>query len=271
VKIDNSGAKLWHFCPNAYRLRYIRGLELDWEKLQGYPPAKGFGTRMHELLEEHYKGVQMFGVHPPSASEVVEVEAQTTFAAYKGFWLEEPWEVLAVERTFELPLGRHIYAGKLDLVVRSVEGWLGLVDHKTERRNSYRNRPEAWAARYQPALYKWAAEQLYGEPVRQIIVNVITRQSEKGQMPPAFRRDGLERSEEQVQEALANMEWTAEQIERCLAEFGPERMWPADRENCMQGNFRCEYYSIDVTAGGKETEEILRMYRPAEAYLRDEV
>ena len=283
MRIDNSGAKLWWRCPLEYQEKYVH--EREPETLQG---AMAFGTRLHELLEEHYSGKQKY-----QASEDIglEAEAQVMFEAYRAYYPEEPFEVVDVERVFEVPLkldncggsgsdeasrlscprckgtgfeAIHTYTGKFDVIVRMRDsGRLWLMDHKTERRNSHSNSPESWASRSQVSLYIWAAEQVYNEPVEGIIVNILRRQSPKGEIGPEFRRDHPQRSKEQIAEAVANITWVADQIERMKREYG-ERQWPANRNNCIQGNFKCDYFAGHLYGW---SDELLRKYVKPKPYL----
>ena len=256
MRIDNSGAKLWWKCPLEYQEKYVH--EREPETTQG---SMAFGTRLHELLEEHYSGKQKY-----QASEDIglEAEAQVMFEAYRAYYPEEPFEVVDVERVFEVPLGPHTYTGKFDVIVRMRDsGRLWLMDHKTERRNSHSNSPESWASRSQVSLYIWAAEQVYNEPVEGIIVNILRRQSPKGEIGPEFRRDHPQRSKEQIAEAVANITWVADQIERMQREYG-ERQWPANRNNCIQGNFKCDYFAPHLYGW---SDELLRKYVKPKPYL----
>ena len=101
MRIDNSRAKMWHKCPMAHQERYKKNREKDWEKITGKPPAHRYGSRMHELLEEHYKGEK--GIYLRELPGI-EDEAQLMFEMYKAHYPVEPFEVLEVERVFEVPL-----------------------------------------------------------------------------------------------------------------------------------------------------------------------
>lgn len=300
MRIDNSAARAWWFCPMKYWEEYVAKIEWDYSGMEKTP--KYFGHRMHEVLENHYRelaGMPMIAFD--AADEIVEAEAQVAFEAYKLHYPDEPFTVMDTERLFEVPLhlecewcnnqpltscgisgidkeiqtcnecgldlppAKHTYSGKMDMLVRMKDtGKLWLLDHKTQKRTAYTNNPEAWAAKAQVGLYKWAAEQLYKEPIDGIILNVIRRQSDKGLEPPTFWRDNLERSSEQVDEALRNIIWVADQIEGMHKTFGDGPNWPTDRDNCKQGNFKCDFYDLHVLG---RTDANLAKFREKVPYL----
>jgi hypothetical protein len=287
VRIDNSRAKAWHACPAFYQERYRNNLER-----KGGATGTDFGTRFHQLLEGHYK--QLAGIDTThfsaSADRAIEDEAQTTFAAYLAQYPVEPFEVVAVEQFFDVPLpricwqcggrvegdrawccdnqpGKHTYCGEFDAIVRDKEtGLLQLFETKTEKRGGKANLPQAWASRAQVGLYLWAAQTLYGEPFKNIILNVVTRQSPAGKFEATFRRDELERTAGQLEQAVENLVWTADQIEEMEHSFGSE-LWPQDREKCVTWGWPCDYYSLHVGEKRPDEQLIQIEFQPAKEYL----
>jgi hypothetical protein len=263
MQLDNSGAKLFRFCPDAYKERYLIGIE---KKLAfDAPNHLAFGTRIHTLLEEYYRTLKGEVVLPSEHPlDEVEREAQEMFAAYRAHYPVEPFSTVDVERTFKVEIAPGIeYTGKIDWTVRDENERLGITDHKSEKRGGKGNLPQAWAARDQVSLYKRAAEIIYKEPVHFVMVNVLTRSSPKGQEPPTFRRDILQRTEEQVQKAVDDLVYVAKQVQNCKADYGIET-WPQNRENCHNGMWGCEYYSLHVFG---RSEETLSQYQPTRPYL----
>ena len=265
MQLDNSGAKLFRFCPDAYKERYLIGIE---KKLASDAPNHlAFGTRIHSLLEDYYRAQKgEAGLSSiPACDEETELEAQEMFAAYRAYYPMEPFSTVDVERTFKVEIAPGVtYTGKIDWAIRDQEKRLGIADHKTEKRGGKGNLPQAWAARDQVSLYKRAAEILYNEPVHFILINVLTRRSPKGQEPPTFRRDVLQRSEEQVQKAVDDLVYVAGQVEKCRADYGVSGSWPQNRENCHNGMWGCEYYGIHIFG---RSEETLSQYQPTKPYL----
>jgi hypothetical protein len=268
MKIDNSAANAWAECPAKYQEVYIDG----WQRanLKG---ALAFGSRVHELLEAHLLDVP----EPdpaPDADMDIEAEALEMLEHYKAYYPVENFDVVEVERYFEVPLpeSEHVYVGKIDGVVRDREtGRLQILEHKTESRSSKANLPEVWAAKPQVSLYLWAGGQIYNEPFESIILDVLTRRSPAGRVLPSFRRDTLQRSEEAMRVAVRNITWIANQIERMKQEY-PEGMWPQFRGNCNKGGWKCDFYSAHVVAESQVVglEDLIREkhYEKAEEYLK---
>lgn len=228
---------------------------------------------MHKLLEEHFKklGGIAYVPDPGNAIEEEELEAQTMVARYLSTYPVEPFDIVAVEQVFEVPLNGsdHRYTGKFDAIIRYRDtGQLAILEHKTEKRSSNRNNPQAWAARSQVSLYKYAAEYLYKEQIAHILLDVLRRQSPKGQEPPTFKRDILERTPRQVEDAVDDLIYVADRIEDL--EQGKnwwckDGHWPKDTEQCFQGSWACDYYDVCVT--GESPELIQIKYQPAKEYL----
>lgn len=284
MRIDNSRAKAFFRCPAEYQERYEFNIEPDNRD------NFAFGTRWHQLLEEKYRRLKGEDFTAPvNDDEKVEDEAQTMLARYDAHYPEEPFEVVAVEQYFEIPLPckecrltedhkmscdtryRHTYCGEMDMIVRDRgTGLLQLFETKSERRGSKANLPEAWAARSQVGLYLWAAEYIYQEPFKNILLNVCTRQSPKGQEPASFRRDELQRSNAEKQAAIENIIWIADQIEQVQQTHGTERLYPQNRNACVNEmtGWRCDYYPLHVIARGGRDENLIQIkYKPAEEYL----
>ena len=273
--IDHSRAKLFWKCPYAYYERYVLNIEPNWERT-----AIDYGSRMHELLAEHY-GAPAGGACLENAE--LEDEAQAMLAAYRAHYPAEDFEVVEVEQTHQVALPcncddrhcehqvdpenfpLHTYVYKQDLLVRQ-GGRLRVLDHKTESRSSRSNLPEAWASRPQPSLYQWAMRQRnHDAEIGAVIINILTRQSPKGREAPTFRREEPPRTREQEDAAVRWLVHTADAIEAC------ERSgyWPDNRNNCVEGNFRCDYFALHNDHGPNADLDLVREihYRPAKEYL----
>lgn len=262
--IDNSQMKAFQTCPYLWYEKYVKGVELDWER--NGPGAAQFGTRMHEMLEEYYHDLQGSPIapYPEHPNAPIEMEAQLTMAQYRNHYPVESFAVLDVEKTFRVPLGKHEYVGKFDVVFRE-DGLLGLMDHKSQKRQAYSNTPKAWASRTQATLYLWAAEQVYGEKFDKLVVNVLRRQSDKGQVGPEFSRQTIQRSAEQIELAVRGLEMIADQISHYQETF-TEVDWAmiANRNACMNGNFECDFYAPHLMGW---SDDLLRLYKPTVPYL----
>ncbi len=292
---------MWWMCPLAYFERYVRGIEPAWDR-----EYFEFGRRIHELQAEHYAalsgGAASVAPFPPHPNVEVENEAQAMMAAYRQFYPIEPFTVLDVEKTHVVSIvadicadcgslggepyktdealwfchhcsalsvrARHKYAFKADLLAQDAKTGVGhVVDHKSEKRNSYANTPQAWASRHQVSLYQWASRQLRPDlEMGAVIINILTRQSPKGREGPVFRRERPFRTPEQEREAIAWLVRTADLISQC------ERTgnWPANRNNCVTGRYECDYFLLhnDYGEGKPDLEQLISIkFKKAEPYL----
>lgn len=285
MRIDNSRAKAFFNCPAYFYERYVQDIEASSRD------NFAFGTRWHQLLEERYRRQKEEDfTAPPCDQEEVENEARTMLARYEAHYPEEPFDVIAVEQFFELPLpcpecglvedhkmscdtrlAHHTYCGEMDAIVRDkATGLLQLFETKSERRGSKANLPDAWAARSQVGLYLWAAEQIYKEPFKNILLNVCTRQSPKGQEPASFRRDDLQRSEKEKADAVSNIIYIADQIEKLEQTYGRDQLWPQNRNVCVNEmtGWKCDYHLLHVVGRGERDEQLIQIkYKPATEYL----
>lgn len=302
MRIDNSAANDFRTCPWLYYEKNLRegtGLEAIYQGDEVRPID--LGSRVHELLEEHYREMQGNPrvPYPVSADERLEDEAQVIMAGYRKRYPFEEFEILDVEKTFEVALpdycplcyslefvkksfsyeypdklwcgacdhyfnpNRHTYVGKIDLFYR-LNGELYIMDHKTEKRSSKSNLAQKWAARDQGTQYWWAAEQVYGERINRFLVNILRRPSEKGQVGPEFPdRMRIERTEIQIETALRDLVYTADQIEKMKVTFG-DKPWPAHRENCFTWG-QCEFYLPHLYGWSEAIREL--KYQPKKPYL----
>lgn len=262
------------------------------------------GSRIHELLEEYYWELKLGGPenvarYVASGNDALENEAQMIIAAYRAKYPIEEFDIVDIERTFKVQLpdlcpecyvgygvermdalpsvvcnecghmfvpGRHVYTGKIDVVFRNREnGLLNIMDHKSEKRRSNSNRPQKWAARDQASLYLWAAKRIYKEHIERFTVNVLKRPSDKLLEPPTFpERQKLERSPEQIEIAVRDIVFIADDIERYKRVF-KNAVWPSNREECDNGFYQCDFY-LPHTYGW--SPDILReKFQPKSEYL----
>src|SRR5690242_5802830 len=110
MKIDNSRASFFRTCPMLYWEKYER----NGNGVEPIPRGEGYGsldlgTRVHELLEQYYKGLKGDPVpeYPIPANEALESEAQWMFQSYLAHYPADDWEIIDVENTFEVKLPLH--------------------------------------------------------------------------------------------------------------------------------------------------------------------
>lgn len=274
MDLDNSAADAFRECPQKFFNSYLaEGTGIEARPISEYGPLD-LGKRIHELLEQHYafiaggidtSNAEEFPQYAPSENPDLEAEAQLIMAAYKQHYPVESFVVVDCERTIRvaLPNSSHVYTGKIDLCVRHPNGSLSIIDHKTEKRTSRGNTPEAWAARDQATLYLWAAEQIYGEPIESFYVNVLRRPDKKN-APEFPERQKLERTPAQIEKALRDITLIADHIEDYRSRF-PNSEWPRYTKNCIGRYGRCEFFTPCVYGW---SEDIRRLqYQPKTPYL----
>src|SRR6267378_5981636 len=298
MDIDNSRASCFRRCAWEFYEAYLRngtGVEPILPPGEGYSPLL-FGARMHERLEEYYKGVLKY---PPNPNDILETEAEIMMQAYQARYPEAVIDIVDIERTFKVALpvfcpqcyqipepvnndddefyckecgevgflNHHVLIGKIDLVVRNAEGKLDIWDHKTEKRGAKSNLPQKWGARDQASLYLWAAERIYKEAIGNFYVNVLTRQSEKGQIGPSFppERQKLERNQRAIDIAIRDIVVVADEIERYKRIF-KDGEWPSNREMCYGWGY-CPFYQIH-RYGEDPSLIIENRYQPKKEYLQ---
>ena len=274
--IDNSQANQFRTCPLLWRETNIaNGTGLELKPDLGKVAPMDLGSRVHELLEEYYNDLrgQPIPPYPESPNPALETEAQIIMGAYRARYPQEEFEIVDVERTFKVALPKiftnfydHIYTGKIDLVFRQ-NGILNIMDHKTQNRRAASNHPKKWAARDQASLYLWAASKIYNEPIGNFYVNILVRPSEKLQEGPIFpERMKLERTSEQLDIAVRDLVFIADEIERYKNIFG-DSLWPSNREACTEGTWGdCPFY-LPHTFGWSEAI-LQEKYQPKQEYLK---
>jgi hypothetical protein len=261
MRISNSGLKDFLYCPAFYQEKHLFEIERIVGEDSKLNESLLFGSRIHQLLAEYYRGVR------PSTlvlSEALEAEAQLTFEAYKAHYPVEDFEFVEAEYPFELPLpgGKHSLSGIIDGLIVAEDGeTYNIFETKTEQRGSKANHPQAWKSKTQVGVYLWAARKLWPEKkIDKILLNVITRQSEKGREPPTFRRDDLQRTDAQINEALSTVEYVADQISY-LKDTRDCSLWPTNRENCVsRTGWVCEYNPLHGEEGRGDL--VLLNYKP---------
>lgn len=302
MKIDVSRIKTFRSCPLKYYERYVQNLVkiptgtsdalvfgTRWHEMQENQARglMGLEARPSEAL----------------GSEELENELATAWAAYEAHYPTEPFEFVEAEKTFEVGLGdkepcncqtwvpketgsfelkavydidcleckgggfkyKHIVMGKIDGVIKYPEGDYAIFETKTEKRGGRDNAPEAWAARLQVGVYLWAARELWPErEFRDILLNVVTRQSPAGREAATFRRDNLVRTPSQITSALEDVKYWADRAQELEHEDRSWDMWPRDTEKCVVNKWPCEYYKLHTFGRDAGT---LSEFEQAKEYL----
>lgn len=297
MTLDNSAFTKFQFCPLAYYERYVQNLEPRGDNaslsfgtrlhamLQRYYSETGDETPLEDEALE-YEAQTMFAAYQQrwprelDDFDIVDVERVFKVGIPQSGPRYDCGQVSLVPVNVTPPFtdekefpgcpvcdkpasgSWHSLTGKFDGIIRmKSDGRLWVFEHKTEKANGKRNLPEAWASRNQVSLYIWAAEKVYQEPFGGILLNVLTRQTPKGQKPCFFRRDHLVRTEEQRQQALHDFIYVADQIERLSRDDW--RQWPGNRDNCFS-YYPCAYRDLHLY--GRDENQLVN-FQQAKPYL----
>lgn len=135
----------------ASRMRSFRACARQHlhQYVQGYRPVRDadaltFGTAMHELLERWWLGDRdipaLLRTIPGELDPFARMRLGAMLVGYDARWRDEPWETLAVEKEFTLPLINPTtgassrtwqLAGKVDAIARAPDGRVWVIEHKT--------------------------------------------------------------------------------------------------------------------------------------------
>lgn len=248
----------FNHCQRQHHYGYV-------EKLQKKPStsdiALDVGTLVHAALEAHYKG----SLYPiPQDGGEVSLKAEAAMNAYLPFaGLNDRWEVVDVEKTFEIPIEDKpgwIFTGRLDMPVK-IEGELWVVDHKTGSQHWSAERINLEA---QLKLYTIAASELYNTPVRGGIYNFIRITSRAGRWHGDPLRVTLPYTEQALATAYDEMIATIDQMEaQSASSLQPTR-------NAGTHCKWCQFYQLcDADYYGSDRDSLIAdLYQPK---VRDDV
>lgn len=155
--LNNSRAAAFRRCPRLH----CYGYELGFFR-RDKAEALEVGTRWHRSLEAWWRAVQKgwrdealdaaLSALEPTDDRYEQIRAETVLAGYHARWIDVPLEVLGVEVSFEGPLLDPItgdehptfrLGGTLDAIVRTIEGRVLVVEHKTSSQD------------FSPGSYYW--------------------------------------------------------------------------------------------------------------------
>jgi hypothetical protein len=91
---------------------------------------------------------------------------------YAKTYPKEPWEIIALERPFELELPNGLtYCGRFDMVIKWGSLYM-VLDHKTASRMGP-TYMQQWRPNLQMRGYCWAAQKLLGVPIHGVLMNIL--------------------------------------------------------------------------------------------------
>lgn len=160
-------------CPMSFYLNKIEGVQKDGNAFSDY------GSYCHKLLEKWEKGeiplialaeeyeegysaniTHAFPAFPKGMPEKFFMAGLEYFESFDGF--DEDYEILEVEKQFEIDIRGYNFVGIADVVCRNKKtGRIEVIDHKSKSKNSMRKEYDT----YKKQLYIYALyiKQQYGE------------------------------------------------------------------------------------------------------------
>ncbi len=190
-------------CPQKWAYKYK--LDLDEDRSNAAPLVKG--SMMHLALAHHYMRIQAVQegknpeewMHPVPALKAIAIQNGPEWAehvdnlvkcyeAYCLQWLDESFEVLAVEKMAYAKIGEHVLTGRFDLVFRDRQGKVWICDHKTTGRLQA-NQKKYYSISGQLVGYSYMGHQIYGEDFGGMILNQVQHRNPfkfaRLRLPPA--------------------------------------------------------------------------------------
>lgn len=206
VYFDNTRMSAFRKCPRMFYLRHVK--HLVPKKISMAPE---YGIRIHDVLKDYYADPSLditeLTLHyfadwedNPFDEKRTKSNAVTIMRGYVKNYPKEPWEVIANELPFELPLGetasyQFYLIGRIDLIVQ-MHGALYGMDHKTTTRlgDTYFN---AFKPNQQIEGYLWGSKQMFGvDNVQGFFINAILVAKTKTN----YKRHLTTRTKAQIQE-----------------------------------------------------------------------
>lgn len=228
-------------CPRKWDLSYRQGLRPVTESTK-----LSLGTLVHEGLRVHYQGGDALSVIPDPVPEEEAAEYELPYLMLEGYleWLEETGadvglEFILCEEEIQVPLMPGlgvVLHGRPDLLIRSPETGLTVVDHKTvaafgalaDRRLQMN---------FQGLTYAWMWWKLTGERPAGLTLNMLRKVKRTASAkPPFYARETvlfnqaqLEAHEEHMRSVVLNI---------LEAGLDRDRIYPVPDSDCT---WKCEF------------------------------
>lgn len=173
----------YHQCPKQFKLSYIDALPRvdnafsDWGLLVHYLLEQYFSGKMEffELSQEYDNLYKEYVTHtfPPNRwvnlNESYYNQGKEYLDNFDGDF--EGYEVLEIEKKFELNIKNRAFVGIIDLVLRSPDKTIVCCDHKSKK--SFASKKEEGEYLRQLYLYSLWIKEEYGEYPSQLIFNLV--------------------------------------------------------------------------------------------------
>lgn len=184
LEVSWSELKTWQRCEKQYDYKYIQLLQPKEKKRAPY-----LGNWFHAALESYYRdgdwkiGFQVYldeynKLFDEEREELdkkfgpLPIQVKKMIQSYLWYYRNDEWEIIATEADFLTLIKEPIWAkGRIDLLIKDIEGLYWLIDHKTTSNIPDQNAFHAMDP--QLMLYPWAIKRFMGINVAGIIYNYI--------------------------------------------------------------------------------------------------
>ena len=261
--LTHSSIQAFRSCRRRYQYRYVDGIEQ-----KDRPLYFSFGTAIHLGLAEHYRGAadeaalavmsDYFDKNAPAEDDPERVTdwekskllALDVFRGYVAHYPKESFKVVAIEKSFELPIldvrGEKyqdmIEAGKVDLLVE--ENGLWVLETKTAKSIdvNYKRKLNMDA---QSLLYLDAMDRVMGKRLNGVIYNVLAK--DVPHKPDILKSGKLSRA--------SNAKTTPELFRQSIAELNLQESDYAEYLEYLEANRKEYFYREYLVFGDEEREE----------------
>ena len=256
MKLNQSNINLWYKCPYAFYQQNILGIGFPT-----IPTALDFGKHMHEALVIGYtktvqEAINHWDLYKGEADEK-RTPAMGKLIIERYFQLHpvSELEIIALEKPFEIPIGKHIYTGVWDLIAKwGRPAFLFDFEHKTTS-GMGTTFFDQFTPDIQIAGYYYAGKQLLGKEYNGIIMNGlrVAKYMDKDDSKN-FGRKILNPTQFEVEGFLGQFTNVADQIEFALANW-TEEQWKANKHysSCWDYFTKCSYWNLCVYNHNKLT------------------
>lgn len=255
-QFDNSILSDYKRCP-----LYCKYLHIEWLKPKGLEIAATFGKAWHSALDKFFDNKSteesntafIEGFKHCEGKDSKELRTIENGLNWLGLYrqnypLEENnFEILEIEQEFAIPLGKFLYCGRIDKIIRWKEkslfpGKIGVMDHKTSARQGYL----ILSPNSQIEGYMFASSQLRKE---QVSIAILDQTYIYKRNDPVFRRELTTRSAKELYQWKENaLTWIG------LIDKG---IFPANRNDACRAFGRdCEYKVLCNCQDFKSIENI---------------
>lgn len=271
MRVSHSMLQTYRDCPRKYMLGYLERLEKIREGWESHDSAWGRGV--HKGLEVYYLGgstPDMVKGFDSIYSELLDDsdKAKTPenghkllveYAdSHKGDFKE--WEVIAAEKTIDVPIGGHVYRCGLDLVMKHrASGDYYPWDHKTTGKSLGVDFFQGYDMDFQMTGYVVACTKEYGSCggfyINGIQVGFNSRAGSKH--PAGFWWENVNRMFNRMPHQLE--QWRTS-VGEWVAKVEGDTTFPMNTSLCRW----CEFRELDLAGWdvSKDREAVLNLYQP---------